>query len=220
MNKPGNAEPLLGIDWASTSWKSRGYLPHYDSLSSIQSITFRLADSLPQEKLSYLKEQLKLLPKIEQEKKKRIEIEQWLDSGYGCCALQNQEMAKVMEDTLIKFDDLKYKLFAWCIMPNHVHVLIQPKLSLARIVQSWKSYTGKWAIKNNDNLQLGIPAHSNTERGLKETRAFWMREYWDRFIRDENHFKRTIEYIHQNPVKAGLCRNEEEWLWSSAKYAP
>lgn len=219
MNTSGNAEPQLGIEWASTSWKSRGYLPHYDSLSSVQSITFRLADSLPQEKLSYLKGQLKFLPKIEQEKKKRIEIEQWLDSGYGCCALKNHEMAKVMEDTLIKFDDIKYKLFAWCIMPNHVHVLIQTKFPLGRIVQSWKSYTGKWAIKNNDRLQLGIPGRSDTERGLSTSRVFWMRECWDRFIRDENHFNKTIEYIHQNPVKAGLCKSGKEWPWSSAKYA-
>ena len=90
-------------------------------------------------------------------------------------------------------------------MPNHVHVLIAPKESLFKIVQSWKSYTGRWAMKKNAELGLGIPG-----------RAFWMREYWDRYIRDERHFQSVVEYIHMNPVKAGLCREPQDWPWSSA----
>jgi hypothetical protein len=43
-----------------------------------------------------------------------------------------------------------------------------------------------------------------------------MRDYWDRYIRDESHYQRVVDYIHQNPVKAGLCRSPAEWSWSSA----
>ena len=44
----------------------------------------------------------------------------------------------------------------------------------------------------------------------------WHREYWDRFIRDQRHFEQTVEYIHLNPVKAGLVITAEKWRWSSA----
>ena len=90
-------------------------------------------------------------------------------------------------------------------MPNHVHVLIEPKVPVSKIVQSWKSYTGRWAIQHDAELGLGGPG-----------KRFWMREYWDRYIRDENHFYSTIAYIHDNPVKAGLCACSHEWPWSSA----
>ena len=42
-------------------------------------------------------------------------------------------------------------------------------------------------------------------------RTLWQREYWDRFIRDENHFSKAVEYIHDNPVKAGLVNTATEW---------
>lgn len=58
-------------------------------------------------------------------------------------------------------------------------------------------------------LGLGVPG-----------RAFWMRDYWDRYIRDENHFCQTVKYIHDNPVQAGLCKTPEEWPWSSAQFHP
>ena len=140
---------------------------------------------------------------IEVEKRKRIE--QWLDAGMGCCALRHPQMAQVTQETLILFDGKKYRLLAWCIMPNHVHVLIEPKVPVSKIVQSWKSYTGRWAIQHDAELGLGVPG-----------KHFWMREYWDRYIRDENHFHSTIAYIHDNPVKAGLCAYSYEWPWSSA----
>ena len=212
-----NAVAKYSVDWASSSWKSRGYLPHYDSLGMLQSITFRLADSLPENTLLKLQAKLDALPANKQEIQKRIQIENLLDSGYGSCALQNFEMAQIMESTLIKFHNERYNLIAWCIMPNHVHVLIEAKDSLSKIIQSWKSYTGKWAFKNNDRLKLGLHMQKNAELGLGVPRKFWMRDYWDRFIRDDSHFNKTVEYIHQNPVKAGLCENAEDWIWSSAR---
>ena len=228
---PGNAEPQLGTTAPRSTapsggtthptkvWYSRGYLPHYDQMGLLQFITFRLADSLPQDKLQQLEEELKEIKEaelgfgvprlksesfaIEVEKRKRIE--QWLDAGMGCCALRHPQMAQVTQETLILFDSEKYRLLAWCIMPNHVHVLIEPKVPVSKIVQSWKSYTGRWARQHDAELGLGVPG-----------KHFWMREYWDRYIRDENHFHSTIAYIHDNPVKAGLCAYSYEWPWSSA----
>lgn len=200
MKNPGNAEIQLG----NKEWYSRGYLPHRDKISLLQAITFRLSDSLPQNILSKMEKELIMIPKDKHDLERRIKIEQWLDSGIGCCALKHPKMAEVMGNALLKFDGEKYKLIAWCIMPNHVHILIEPHISLGKIMQSWKSFTGRWAIKNNSELELGVPGET-----------FWMREYWDRFIRDENHLNSVIEYIHNNPVKAGLCKSAEDWKWSS-----
>ena len=60
-------------------------------------------------------------------------------------------------------------------------------------------------LAQNEVLGLGIP----------QAHQVWMREYWDRFIRDEKHLAAAIEYIHENPVKAGLCRHAVDWPWSS-----
>jgi type I site-specific restriction-modification system R (restriction) subunit len=107
-------------------------------------------------------------------------------------------MAGTMLEALKYHDGEKYNLLAWSIMPNHVHVLIKTKDDLPKIVQSWKSFTGKWALANNRKFNLGIP---------DDATKFWMPEYWDRFIRDHEHFNNTIRYILNNPAKAKLPKN-------------
>jgi len=199
-----DAELELG---APRGWYSRGYVPHFDNYHALQFITFRLADSLPQSKLEQLEQELRRdnLPQSKKDVEKRKSIELWLDAGYGCCALSHPAVANIVQGALLKFDGRRYLLISWCIMPNHVHVLIDPRESLSKIVQSWKSYTGRWALRKNAELELGVPGGK-----------FWMRDYWDRFIRDQRHFEQAIDYIHRNPVKTGLCSGPGEWQWSSA----
>ncbi|MDO9424123.1 MAG: transposase [Methylobacter sp.] len=233
MINPGNAKPQLGATnnqkvkreeaelglgvpapaqaRAPKGWYSRGYLPHLDVPDIVQFITFRLADSLPQTVLKQLEQELVQIPISMRERERRKKIEQWLDAGLGCCALAHPRMAEVMQQTLQIFDGERYRLIAWCIMPNHVHVLIEPAISLPNILQSWKSFTGSWAISHNAELGLGVPVATGATKN-----QFWMREYWDRYIRDEKHFHSTIDYIHNNPVKAGLCGEVHDWPWSSA----
>ena len=188
-------------------WHSRGYLPHRDELNVLQSITFRLADSLPHEKIRHMEAELALQPEDRRERERQKQIEHWLDAVLGCCALRNPEVATVVENALKHSDGERYHLRAWCIMPNHVHTLIHPLVPMAGIVQSWKSFTGRWALGRNAELQLGISGG-----------RFWMREYWDRYIRDQAHLFRVETYIHQNPVKAGLCCEPNQWPWSSARH--
>lgn len=199
----GLGAPEVGA--TGKGWYSRGYLPHFDSMQVLQSITFRLADSLPQEVLRRLEAELAQVVPEQQEVERRKRVEAWLDAGLGCCALAHPQVAAVVQETLAHFEPERYGLIAWCVMPNHVHVLIQPRCPLAKIVQSWKSYTGRWALARNAELGLGVPG-----------KAFWMRDYWDRFIRNERHFDQVIEYIHMNPVMAGLCDAPYAWRWSSA----
>lgn len=188
-------------------WYSRGYLPHFDTIHALQFITFRLADSLPSDVVRRLELDLRQVkPGEDRESAKRMRIDQWLDAGHGCCALDHPAVAKTVQDALLKFDGVRYLLIAWCIMPNHVHVLIEPKEALSKLVQSWKSYTGRWALQRNAELELRVPG-----------KRFWMPDYWDRYIRDQRHFEQVIDYIHQNPVVAGLCSKPEEWIWSSAR---
>ena len=202
------AKPVLGAPRdAPVGWYSRGYLPHFDSFGVMQSITFRLADSLPQEKLRRLEQELAARPETERDSARRRAIDAWLDAGIGCCALRHPDLAALMQETLLKFDGNRYRLTAWCVMPNHVHVLIEPSAPLSKIVQSWKSFTGRWAMAHNAELELGIPG-----KGL------WMRDYWDRYIRDQEHLNAVVAYIHNNPVAARLCRSPEQWPWSSAGF--
>ena len=199
---------MLGHDDTPITWKdwyNSGAAPHWDVPDVYQFITFRLADSLPQQMLKQLRGDTDRLPALKQKQLKRRSIENWLDAGLGCCVLARPEMAAAVRDSLLHYDGKRYRLIAWCVMPNHVHVLIEPLYSLPRIVQGWKSTTTRWMLLNNEKLELGVPG-----------RSLWMRDYWDRFIRNEQHFLTAIHYIHENPVKAGLCSSSEQWMWSSA----
>jgi len=215
MSPPGSADVPVGTGsgraadedvCASRGWYSRGYLPHRDHAHLIQSITFRLADGLPQETLKRITEELLDREESQREIERRKRIEQWLDTGMGCCALGHPEVARYVQDAFLHFHGQRYHLHAWCIMPNHVHLLIEPLIDIATIVQGWKSFTARWVLKRNDELALKIPSSNQ----------LWLREYWDRYIRDPEHYRKAVDYIHQNPVKAGLCQTAADWPWSSA----
>ena len=237
LSVPGVEENVrAGARSSQCSQKSQGwfqgkYLPHYDELGIVQSITFRLCDSLPIGKIEELKEELRKLQEEKRDRVKRKKIEDWIDAGYGCCALKNPDMAKIMEDALLYFNGNRYDLVCWCIMPNHVHVMISVRYALSKIVQSWKSFSGRWAWEHLDEKWLpamgtrsssssedNLRAGARSSQGSQKTHKFWMADYWDRYIRNAEHFSRVVEYIHNNPVKAGLCERAEDWLWSSARY--
>ena len=176
---------------------TRGYIPHFDQPGLVQMITFRLADALPASK----RVEWEHLLKITDEQARREKIEHYIDAGHGSCSLQDERIARLVENALFHFDDQRYRLLAWVIMPNHVHVLIEtlPGYSLAQILHSWKSFTAKEANKI-----------------LGQAGDFWQPEYFDRFIRNEKHLESAVNYIHNNPVKASLVEKAEDWPYSSA----
>ncbi len=165
-------------------WHSRGYLPHFDSTETIQFVTFRLADSLPASVAESL-----------------AETDHRLDAGLGACWLKDPAVAAFAQDALLHFDGTRYRLLAWCIMPNHVHAVMEVAhgYQLGAIVRSWKSFSA-----------------SQANRIIGRTGRFWHRDYFDRFIRDDGHLHRTIDYVENNPVKAGLASAPAVWPWSSA----
>lgn len=129
-------------------------------------------------------------------------IEQFFDSGAGGCHLHNPRIAECVAEALRCFDRKRYRLFAWCILPNHVHVLVRllPGQQLASVLHSWKSFTTKRA-----NRILG--SHGN----------FWQREYYDHLIRGEEEFERAVRYIAENPSKANL--KFWKWVWVGGRDA-
>jgi putative transposase len=182
-------------------WYSRGYLPHFDQPGRVQALTFRLADSLPCDAAARIDEQLALLPAERRTGARAHLLAASLDRGLGSCPLANPDIAQIVEDALRHFDGERYRLLAWCVMPNHVHVLVEtrPGHPVASLVQSWKGYTA-FAI----NKRLG------------RSGPLWARDYHDRFIRDAAHLANALRYIEQNPVAAGLITRVEEWPFSSA----
>lgn len=190
-------------------WYSRDYLPHFDQPELVQSITFRLADSIPMEVLTGWRTELGLAAHLPQDDPRVIELRRRIaayeDAGHGACHLRSPTVAAIVEDALLHFDGERYRLLAWCIMPNHVHALAEMVEGhrLPDVVHSWKSFTAK-----------------EINRLLRREGEIWMVDYFDRFIRDERHLRAAIDYIHDNPVKAGLVDRAEDWRFSSASAHP
>lgn len=189
-------------------WRSRGYLPHFDSAHVIQHVAFHLADSLPADAITRLDLAARDAPIDQQAAVRRQQIDDWIDAGHGNCILGTSAAAQIVQNALLFFDGTRYRLFAWVVMPNHVHALVQmlPGWPLSHTVASWKSFTGR----RLSALLRDSDTHVSPGR-------VWHREYWDRYARDEQHFLALKHYIHDNPVKAGLARCPDEWLWSSAR---
>jgi len=201
-------------------WHSRGYLPHFESRDAIQHVTFHLADSIPRAALQRMENEVKLVAGDKRETEKRRRIEEWIDAGHGSCLLRSAGAAEMVQGALVNFDAQRYRVFAWVVMPNHVHVLFQTMggWTVAEIVASWKKFTARRIVSaKTANLEIGDPRKEASDREIKDPgKAVWQREYWDRYIRNEKHFWRVVEYIQMNPVKAGLVEKAEEWRWGSA----
>jgi putative DNA methylase len=193
---------VVSKEEARDGWYSRGYFPHFDGEGVTQHVCFGLFDSLPQHLLQRWREELKQLPRKEGDVEWRRRIQDFLDSGYGSCFLRDRRLAEIVQNALLHFDGQRYALHAWCVMPNHVHVLFTPDtgFKMSTITHSWKSFTA-----------------NQCNKVLERTGRFWQKEPFDRYIRNERHYHNALAYIENNPVKARLCDSTEDWLWSSAR---
>jgi REP element-mobilizing transposase RayT len=151
-------------------------------------------------------------------------LEEYLDRGVGECCLRDARIAGIMEDALLHFHSTRYELLAWSVMPNHVHVLVDVKMTpLWKIIQNWKVRSENQARKLMP-LERRAPSRreasfdTNLPGRCPAFRLKWQREYWDTFMRDEAQRQKAIRYIENNPVKAKLCKTPEVWKFSSARY--
>ncbi|RYF77544.1 MAG: hypothetical protein EOO39_03685 [Cytophagaceae bacterium] len=198
-------------------------LPHLQPLHGTFFVTFRLHGTLPAEIRRALQEEF-------EEEKRRQELsdkafaesidvisrryfgkyDDWLDKQKsGPTYLNRKEVAQLVADSLVFHDADRIDLIAYCIMPNHVHVVFTliggqkengKANSLSSFMQSVKSFSAKRA-----NKALGLAGN------------FWEKESYDRCVRDDDELIRIVRYTLTNPVKAGLCEQWRDWLWSYIK---
>jgi len=205
----------------------RRNLPHWQPPGATIFLTWQLEGSLPRETRERLTATRTLLEreasrtdedadrrKARHNKKLFAALDKILDKAEsGPLWLKEAKIAEIVESALLhRYSDL-YTLWAYVVMANHVHALLQPKPSpnacqgpdvifvpLKEITKHLKGYT---ALEAN--------------RVLRRTgQTFWQPESFDHWVRDEGEFYRIIAYIENNPVKAGLVSRPDDWRWSSA----
>lgn len=188
-------------------------LPHWQQTHTAYFVTFRLADSIPSNLLSQWREDrdgwLVEHPKpwsketeMSYHLKFSSRIDQWMDQGYGSCLLADSLMAEKVGETLLMKDGDEYQLHSWVVMPNHVHVLFSSATgqTLPKIVASWKRFSA-----------------TKIHKTAGSSGSLWQKDYFDRLIRDWDHFMNVARYIRRNPGKAGLRDGgyvlyEAEWV--------
>ncbi|RYD31982.1 MAG: hypothetical protein EOP87_13680 [Verrucomicrobiaceae bacterium] len=193
--------------------KTRDHLPHWQQDNATYFLTFRLADSIPAALLHEWKEEkdqwLIDRPKpwsseteTEYHKLFSSRIDHHLDQGSGSCLLAKPENSETVANAFAHFDRVRYLLHTWVIMPNHVHVLLSldRNLDLGETVASWKRFT---ATRINRNEGKSGPV--------------WQQDYFDRIVRDWDHFMNIARYIRRNPAKARITQGEfvvyeAEWV--------
>jgi len=187
---PETSDPpvLQPFDPSASVGNSRRHMPHWTQPGCTYFITFRLADSLPMEKLRQWSQ-------LTDRDLVREEIQQWLDKGTGQCLLRRPEVAGLVANALRQFDGQRYHLGPFIVMPNHVHVLMTPLPGNepSAILYSWKSYTA-----NQINRLLG------------QSGPVWQRESFDHIVRNEEALLRFEQYIRDNPRSA--CLKEGEYV--------
>ena len=188
---------------------TRRNLPHWTRADSATTywVTFRLADSIPQEKLRafaaerdvWMTEHLEPWDadtRTAYRERFPARMETWLDAGYGSRALAREDVRDVVAECLTRFEGERLLLPAAVVMPTHVHALIAP--------------LGGQALSS---LLRGIKGASarGANRVLGHSGVFWLDESYDRIVRDESECAAFVRYIADNPVRAGL-RADEYWL--------
>jgi REP element-mobilizing transposase RayT len=128
-----------------------------------------------------------------------------LAQSHGTLWLSDTRVARQVVEAIRSGESQKrfYELHAWVVMPNHVHLLILPQVSLPQITHWIKGRTAR-----ESNVLLG-----------RAGEPFWQHESYDHWVRNEREFQRIAAYIEENPVSAGLAATPEDWPWSSATRA-
>jgi putative transposase len=202
----------------------RRNLPHIQPRGATFLVNFRLAGSLPSaviEKLRTESEELETrLSKIKslQEKDKLKDREgrklfgKWDEalhqSRTGPFYLKDDNIARIVSESIMYHNGAWFDVEAYCIMPNHVHLVLTPYES-----SDFADYS---LTKIMHNIKRNSAYQSNQILG--RTGAFWQQENYDHFARDKAELERIIKYVLYNPVKAGLIADWTEWKWSYCKY--
>ncbi|HNX34050.1 MAG TPA: transposase [Kiritimatiellia bacterium] len=198
-------------DWGSLKVSSGPLLPHWSAEKAIYHVCFRLADSVPaSQRRRWLEERESLAAQLRTAHGALTEadvndlrgmfsdkVNAYLDQGCGGCLLREAACAKCVADAVSFFDGMRYRLHAWCVMPNHVHVIVEPagRWALGKIVHGWTCFTAK-----------------ALNRILGRSGAIWQHEPYDHIIRSVREYVYQVKYVWENPDKAGITAPR----WKSA----
>jgi len=161
------------------------HFPHIDLKGYYQFVTFRTFESVDE-----FVRKWDFSPAMSNREKQQ-KIDEYLDISIKGAYLKD-DILKYLFEFLITNDKKLYELVAFCIMNNHVHILFKPLESLSKVMQMIKGASAK-----KINELLG------------KNGKFWADDYYDKAIRDENHFSVVYEYIKNNPLKIGEINNSE-----------
>jgi REP element-mobilizing transposase RayT len=182
-------------------------LPHWTADGATYAVTFRLADSIPAAAVARMKLELEALEReikrgaelemqgqIRLARLREAKIDEYLDAGHGECLMRDPAVAEIVSVALQHFHRQRYELVAWCVMPNHVHVVFTPLPGhgLEKILHSWKSFTAKQINKH-----------------LGRAGGVWQPESYDHLVRNRADLMHHVFYARENPAKAGL----QDWKW-------
>jgi len=192
-------------------------LPHFQPFGATLFITFRLAGSLPKEVMLRLEEEarykeaeIELITDPQLQKQAIILAQEQLFSKWDAALdaakqsarwLANPEVASMVCEAVHYRDQRMYSLDAYCVMPNHVHLVCTPlenqesSIPISEIIHSLKGYTGHQA-----NKLLGRQG------------KFWQHESYDHVVRDDADYQRIVQYVLDNPVRAGL---DVKWVYAN-----
>ena len=123
---------------------------------------------------------------------------------YGPRWLEEEAVARCVVQAIGRGETAlrQYIVHAFVVMPNYVHLLIEPRTSLARITNGLK----------------GVSARDANRILARTGKHFWQDESFDHWVRNPGEFQRIRDYIVQNPVRAGLAQDPLGWEWSSARW--
>jgi REP element-mobilizing transposase RayT len=189
-------------DWIPTESRWRSQLPHWEVRGAWHFVTIRCHGSLPDAALERIRGIHDNLQNIESQSPEFAQLqrqyflttEKYLDIGNGFAPFRDAGIGEIAVGAIRKIETEGWQLGDGVIMPNHVHLLMR-KVSDAGLPlrQALERLKGRSARLIN--------------KALKRTGRFWQEDWFDRWMRDEAEHQRTIQYIRNNPVKAGLCQD-------------
>ena len=172
-------------------------LPHWHPEGKAVFLTWRLYGSLPEHVVTEIRK------RAEHPGRQFARAERFLDrTSFGPLWLKQPNIAEAVAACILRgaCELNQYAVLAYVVMPNHVHLLIEPRVPVERITRGGKGVSAQEA------------SHLLGRTGL----TFWQGESFDHWIRTPAEGEKIRRYIEENPVKAGLVGSPEAWPWSSA----
>ena len=181
------------------------HLPCWEATGAIYHVALHLADSVPQVQLEIWRAERTRLTELALAEKRPLtdeerdelkavyneRVEKYLSAGYGACLLRDSRAAEALAQTIMHDDGRLYAVHEWCVMPNHLHVILgglAEGIDLRELLSTWKK----------------ISAHRINRVHSREGEV-WQRDSYTRIIRDRDEYTYQMNYVWNNPESAKIA---------------